>query len=127
MPFDAPGAAHLFHVTIAYKLSRQLADRVWLALNGSGPDGAAARTRKTGLLGWLLRLLHLDSGYGSAPVVQAPHLRLFAVRVELINGQRIVSEYDLPHQRLLTRREALDRRGWRRSIETCRALRAAGR
>lgn len=126
--FEAPGAHFLFHVTIAYKLSRQQADRLWRSLNGSGPDGAVARTRKAGLLGWLRRLLHLDRKRGSTPVVRAPHLHLFAVRVSLIgDGQRIVSEYDLPGQRLLNRREALDRRGWRRSIETCRALRAAGR
>jgi len=122
--FEAPEARFLFHVTIAYRLSRQQADRIWRSLNGSGPNGVAARPRMTGLLGWLRRLLRLGPGRVSAPVVRAPHLHLFAVRVSLIgDGQRIVCEYDLPHRRLLNRREALDRRGWSRSIEAGRVFR----
>jgi hypothetical protein len=55
---------------------------------------------------------------GTTGAVEPFHLHIFAVRVALIGeGQRIVCEYDLPHQRMLNRREALDRRGWRRSIE----------
>ena len=124
-PFEAPGVPFLFHVTIAYRLSKKQADKLWSSLTGAGPgcDGPVARV--AAIMGRLLRLLHFGHRLGSTDAVEPFHLHLFAVRVALIGeGQRIVCEYDLPHQRLLNRREALDRRGWSRSIETCRALRA---
>lgn len=126
-PFERPGVSFLFHVTIAYRLSQQQADRIWSALNGSRLAGDKPTARRSGVLGWFLRLLGANGMLRSNPAVKPFHLHLLAVRVSLIGGgQRIVCEYDLAHHRLLTRREALDRRGWRRSIESCRALRATG-
>lgn len=63
-------------------------------------------------------MLRLGNGPVSKPTTKGPHIPLRVVRVSLIgNDQRIVCEYDLPGQRLLSRREALGRRVWRRGIE----------
>ncbi len=123
-PFEAAGVSFLFHVTVAYHLTQQQADRVWTAVNGSGEAGDTSAARRTGLVAWLRRLLRVDRTRSHNPIVQTPRMHLSAVRVSFLgNDQRILCEYDLPGQRMLNRREALDRRGWRRSIEAARAFR----
>ncbi|MCK5212575.1 MAG: 2'-5' RNA ligase family protein [Dehalococcoidia bacterium] len=125
-PFERPGVRFLFHITIAYRLSQQQADRIWSALDEPRRAGDKSLATRTGLLGWLFRLLGLSGASHFSRVGKPFRLHLFAVRVALIgDGQRIVCEYDLPHGRLLSRSEALDRHGWSRSIETCRTIRAA--
>ena len=121
--FESPGADFLFHITVAYRLSQRQADRLWQYLNGREAS-IGTRRGMTGLLGWLRRLLHLGSSPHPGLASRVFRIPLRVVRVSFIgNDQRIVCEYDLPGQRMLSRREALDRRGWRCSIETARALR----
>lgn len=120
--FESPGADFLFHITIAYRLSQRQADRLWRHLNGAGCS-TGGRLGTTGFLVWLRRLLHLGNRPHPGPASMVFRVPLRVVRVSFIgNDQRIVSEYDLPGQRMLNRREALDRRGWRRSIEAARAF-----
>jgi len=120
--FESPGADFLFHITVAYRLSQRQADRLWRHLNGAGVSTSTPRGA-TGFLGWLRRLLHLGNRPDPGPASKVFRIPLRVVRVSLIgNDQRIVCEYDLPGQRVLSRREALDRRGWRHSIQAARAL-----
>ncbi len=122
--FETPDADFLFHITIAHRLSQRQADRLWRHLNGLG----STVDRQSGLRVWFRRLLRLGNPPDSRPFSERPRIPLRVVRVSLIgNDQRIVCEYDLPGQRLLSRKEALDRRGWRRSLEAARRLKRAER
>jgi 2'-5' RNA ligase len=47
----------------------------------------------------------------------APNIRQHLLRITILKGNRILYEYDLLQQRLLTRREALSKRSWRKTLE----------
>jgi len=72
------------------------------------------------------RLLHIIKKYIFRVGEDDPRISLYLLRVTVLGrGSRIQSEYDLVLQRLLSRREALSRYWWRKTIEKFRELKNA--
>lgn len=89
-----------FHITISHRMSDVLFEKVWKSIN-----------RKD---------FRDDKGY----FIQTPHLPLDGIRVTCINDKgRIRFEYDLLQKRIFSRREALDKSEWSRSLKIYRKKR----
>jgi hypothetical protein len=67
------------------------------------------------------RLLHIIKKYVFRVGEDDPHISLYILRITVLaRGSRIQAEYDLVLRRLLSRREALSRYWWRKTIEKFR-------
>ena len=112
----------LFHITVAYKLSRDQCERVWSYVD-SGTSAAKSPRWYSRVSEFFRALLGSATRMDECPSTQ-PYLPLDALRVTLLaDNQHILREYDLGSQRLLNRSQALDRHTWQATLRNYRISR----
>ncbi|MGC9059418.1 MAG: 2'-5' RNA ligase family protein [Candidatus Aenigmatarchaeota archaeon] len=107
-PFDKK-EGFLFHTTLAYKLSDAEFDRIWSFVSGNKWFSHQSKRLFTGSEDYAMRYFYLP---------------MYALRVTFLNDKsKIICEYDFLQKRLLSRREALDRKIWQKTLKLFRLKR----
>lgn len=104
--WDDGSSPFWFHVSMALNLRKPEADKVWALLH----DG------KHSVLGMFLNFIGLRR-------IEEKHfcLPMNGLRITLLSNKRkIICEYDLPRKMWLSRKEALDRDEWKRTLKSFR-------